>query len=267
MPDTTQLPWYFAYAVSAVGALIIFLIALWLSALVRNLIIKTATKYPQLDETLFSFLASLARYAILAVAFVLILSRFGVETTSLAAIIGAAGLAVGLALQGTLSNLAAGVMLLFFRPIKIGDYVEAAGHAGTVKGIALFATEMATLDNVQIIIPNSEIWSSSIKNYSHYQTRRVDLVIGVSYDADLKAAEQAILAQITADPRSHKDPEPFVKVGTLGDSSVDFIVRVWCSSADYFNLKCDLTRAIKEAFDAKGIGIPFPTRTIISEKS
>lgn len=264
MPDTSQLPWYFAYAVSAVSALVIFLAALWLSGLLRNLINKTAAKYPQLDETLFSFLASLARYAILAIAVVLILSRFGVETTSLAAIIGAAGLAIGLALQGTLSNLAAGVMLLVFRPIKIGDFVDAAGHSGTVKAIALFTTELATTDNVLIIIPNSEIWSKSIKNYSVYPTRRAELVFGVSYDADLKQAEQIILSQITADPRSHTDPEPFVKVTNLGDSSVDFTVRVWCNASDFFNLKCDLTRNVKDAFDENGIDIPYPTRTIVN---
>jgi len=195
---------------------------------------------------------------------IFVLGRFGIQTTSLAALIGAAGLAVGLALQGTLSNVAAGVMLVAFRPFKVGDFIEAAGTSGTVRAVTLFTTELTSADNVLIIVPNGDIWSSAITNYSYFETRRCDLVFGVSYDTDLRKAEQAILKCIRADDRAHPAPEPFVKVSNLGDSSVDFTVRVWCDAADYWGLKFDLTRAVKEAFDKAGIEIPFPTRIEIA---
>ena len=253
-----------ALALNVGGAIAIAIAALWLSGFVRRRIVRIAEKHEELDNTLFAFFASLARYTILAFAIVFILGRFGIQTTSLAALIGAAGLAIGLALQGTLSHLAAGVMLIAFRPMKIGDFIEAGGQSGTVKDITLFTTELATLDNVQITVPNGDIWSSAIKNYSVYPTRRADMLFGVSYDSDLKMAESTILAAIAADDRVHPEPEPFVKVTNLGDSSVDFTVRVWCDAGDFFNLKADLTRDVKERFDAAGIDIPFPTRTIHS---
>lgn len=267
MIDLTKfndLPWYAQYAINAVSALIIFFVALWVAAFARKVIIRTAERYEHLDKTLFTFLGSFARYGILALAGVFILGQFGVETTSLAAIIGAAGIAIGLAFQGTLSNFAAGIMLLAFRPIKIGDYVQVAGLAGTVREISIFTIELATIDNVQIIIPNSDVWASAITNYSAYPTRRVDLVFGVSYATDLKKAENAIRNTALSDPRCHTEPEMWLQVTNLGDFSVDFTLRVWCSGADYWNLKNDLMRAVKEAFDAQGIDIPFPTRTVLS---
>lgn len=251
-------------AVNAVMALTILIVALWFSGWIKRRIIRLSDLNERFDRTLASFLGSMARYGILVLAVIFILGRFGIQTTSLAAIIGAAGLAVGLALQGSLSNLAAGVLLVAFRPFKAGDYVTAAGQSGTVDMITLFTTELTTPDNVKIIVPNGDIFASAITNYSHYDTRRCDLVFGVSYDTDLKAAEAAILACITADPRAHADPEPFVKVSNLGDSSVDFTVRVWCDASDYWGLKFDLTRAVKEAFDAGGIDIPFPTQKQIT---
>lgn len=249
--------------INVATALVIALAALWVSGFVKSRIEALGEKHAHLDVTLMRFAGSMVRYAILALAVIFILGRFGIETTSLAALVGAAGLAVGLALQGTLANVAAGVLLIAFRPFKVGDYIEAAGQAGTVAAVTLFTTELTTPDNVQIIVPNGDIFASAIKNYSAHNTRRVDLVFGVSYGTNLKDAEAIILDCIKADSRVHGAPEPFVKVSNLGDSSVDFTVRVWCNSSDYWGLKFDLTRSVKEAFDAGNIEIPFPTRTMV----
>ncbi len=245
-------------------ALAIIVGALWLSSFVKNRLVAIAAKNEELDVTLFSFLGSVARYAILALAVIFILGRFGIQTTSLAAIVGAAGLAIGLALQGSLANLAAGVLLVALRPFKVGDYISAAGNSGTVDEITLFTTGLTTPDKVKIIVPNGDIFSSAITNYSHYETRRCDLVFGVSYDSDLKKAEEVLRACVAADARIHSDPEPFVKVTNLGDSSVDFTLRLWCDAADYWDLKFGMTRAVKEAFDENNIDIPFPTQTQIT---
>jgi len=251
--------WYVALALNVAIAAAILVAAFWLSSFVKKQIVRVGLKYEELDDTLFLFLASLSKYAILAIATTFVLSRFGIQTTSLVALLGAAGLAIGLALQGTLSNLAAGVMLLGFRPFKTGDFVEVGGYSGTVKEVTLFTTEIATSDNVQITIPNSDIWASSIKNYSYYDRRRCDIVIGVSYDTDLKKAEAALHKVIGADTRALNDPEPFVKVTNLGDSSVDFTLRIWAMADDFWDMKFGLLRAIKEEFDRQSIDIPFPT--------
>ena len=251
--------WFLALLTNVVVAAIILFGAIWASGFVSRQIRALGKEHEELDETLFSFVASLARYAILIFAGVFVLARFGVQTTSLVAVIGAAGLAIGLALQGTLSNLAAGVMLLGFRPFKVGEYIEAAGQTGTVVTINLFTVELVTIDNVQITVPNSDIWASSIKNYSYFDTRRIDLVFGVSYDTDLKKAESTLMSVIKKDKRTRPEPAPWVKVTNLGDSSVDFTIRVWCDASDYFEFKCDLLRAVKEAFDKAKIEIPFPT--------
>ncbi|MEL6126237.1 MAG: mechanosensitive ion channel domain-containing protein [Pseudomonadota bacterium] len=257
--------WWLALFSDVMVAGAIILVALSLSGLAARTVRGLADRFPELDETLFGFLASLARYAILAFAAIFVLGRFGIETTSLVALVGAAGLAIGLALQGTLSNMAAGVMLLVFRPFKIGDFIDAAGQSGTVAEISLFTTELTTPDNVQIIVPNGDIWSSAITNYSHHETRRVDLTFGVAYDADLRQVEEVLQELIEADTRIHDAPEPFVKVAALGDSAVEFVVRVWCESEDYWGVKFDLTRAAKEKFDEAGIDIPFPTRRVLGE--
>lgn len=254
-----DMDWYVELAMNVLVAALILVAAFWLSGFAKRQLVKLGIKYEELDDTLFLFLASLAKYAILTIAIVFVLSRFGIQTTSLIALLGAAGLAIGLALQGTLSNLAAGVMLLGFRPFKIGDFVDVGGHSGTVKAITLFTTEISTADNIQITIPNGDIWASSIKNYSYYDRRRCDIVIGVSYDTDLKKAEAALHKVINADERALRDPEPFVKVTNLGDSSVDFTLRIWAMSDDFWNMKHGLLRAIKEEFDQQEIDIPFPT--------
>ena len=191
-----------------------------------------------------------------------VLSQFGVQTASLIAVFGAAGLAVGLALQGTLSNVAAGVMLLLFRPFKVGDYIDGGGVSGTVKVISLFVTELATPDNVQIIAPNSQMWGTAIRNYSFHNTRRVDFLVGIDYGDNIDTAMATIRRVSGADTRVHRDPEPFVVVGELGDSSVNLIVRLWVNAADYWGVKFNLTKAFKEQLEADGITIPFPQQDV-----
>ncbi|MCV2881654.1 mechanosensitive ion channel family protein [Actibacterium sp. XHP0104] len=261
-----NLPWVIQLGLNLVTAVLILIVALWLSGRVRRRITNLPKKHKRFDTTLMAFLGSLAKYTVLAIAAIFILNRFGIETTSLVALIGAAGLAVGLALQGTLANLAAGVMLVGFRPFKLGDYVIAGGETGTVATINLFFTELTTPDNIQIIVPNGDIWGAPITNYSYNDTRRCDMLFGVSYGSNLQVAEQAIRDCIAAEPRALGDPQPFIKVSNLGDSSVDFTVRVWCKKDDYWDMKFDLTRAVKEAFDKTGVDIPFPTQIMIRQE-
>jgi len=245
-----------AIAILVVG----YIVAGWAKRRMRAL----GVKYRHLDVTLFNFLGNIIRYAILVFTVLFVLNTFGVQTTSIIAVIGAAGLAIGLALQGTLSNVAAGVMIVFFRPFSVGHFVDIGGQSGTVEDITLNWVKLATLDNVQVIVPNAQVWGNTITNYSVLPTRRVEWVFGVGYGADLTKAETIIRETLTSDPRAHGDPEPFVQVSNLGESSVDFTARVWCSSSDFWAYKTDMTRAVKEALDAGGIDIPFPTRTIVN---
>lgn len=255
---------FLASIVGSVVAAIVILILGWVVAgWAQRRVRGIGERYDHLDVTLFDFLGSLLRYAILGFAFLFVLNTFGVQTTSVIAVIGAAGLAIGLALQGTLSNVAAGVMLIFFRPIKAGDFVEVNGQSGTVKSITLNFTELASLSNTQIIVPNSEVWGNTITNYSVYPTRRAEWSFGVGYGANLADAERVIRETLADDARTHADPEPFVQVNNLGASSVDFTVRAWCDRGDYFAYQADMKRKVKEALDAAGVDIPFPTRTII----
>ncbi len=250
------------YGLSVIGAIAILIVGFVIAGRLAALTRRALNKIEKFDPTLSHFLASLVRYIIIAFTIIAVLNRFGVETTSLVAMLGAAGLAIGLALQGTLGNVAAGVMLLIFRPFKVGDFVEVAGVAGTVKGITLFVTEMSTGDNVQIIIPNGQVWGAAVKNYSFHDNRRIDLVIGVGYGDDLAAAREAILAVIKADPRTLDAPEPLVAVSELADSSVNFVVRAWCKNSDYWPCRFDLLKAIKERLDAEGISIPYPQHDV-----
>ncbi len=255
--------WIATVIMNVIYAGAILIAAIWISGLLRKYIIGFSREYEDIDETLFTFIGSIARYAIIGFAGIFVLARFGIQTTSLVAVVGAAGLAIGLALQGTLANLAAGVMLVIFRPFKIGDYVELGGFAGTVKEVNLFTTELATPDNVQVIIPNGRVFGDAIKNYSFHDTRRVDLVFGVSYGSNLKDAEAILQKLIDGDDRILTSPESFLKVTNLGDSSVDFTLRVWVDAGDYWDVKFDLTRQAKDALDAGGIDIPFPTTTVV----
>lgn len=261
--DLLTLEFLASAAGSVIGAIVILLLGWVISSWLQHRVENLGKRNKHLDEMLFEFLASIVRYVVLGFTVLFVLNTFGVKTTSVVAVIGAAGLAIGLALQGTLSNVAAGVMLILFRPIKIGDFVVIAGEMGTVKQINLNYTVLADLSNVQVIVPNSEVWGNVITNYSVNPTRRAEWTFGVGYGANLKTAEEIIRSTITADARAHADPEPFVQVSNLGDSSVDFLVRVWCSADDYFAFKADMTRKVKEALDEGGVDIPFPTRTIV----
>ena len=250
------------YGLSVFGGIVMLVVGWTVAGWARRAVDRGLGKIERVDATLRSFFASSVRYVILVLTVLAVLSEFGVQTASLITVFGAASLAIGLALQGTLSNLAAGVMLLFFRPFRVGDYVEAGGHAGTVKAIDLFVTEFATPDNVRILVPNGNIWGGAVVNYSHHATRRVDLLIGVDYGDDIDKAFETIQGVIAGEERIHADPEPMVVVGELADSSVNIIVRVWCDAANYWPLKFALTKAIKEALDKAGISIPFPQRVV-----
>jgi len=251
-----------SYGLSVIGAIVILIVGFVVAGWVRGAVKKALSKLEKVDATLRGFFSSLAYYAVVIFTIIAVLAQFGVETTSFIAVLGAAGLAIGLALQGTLSNVAAGVMLLLFRPFKVGDYIEGGGLAGTVKSLSLFVTELATPDNVQIIAPNSQLWGSAIKNYSFHPTRRVDIVIGIAYEDDIDKALAAIVDESKKDSRVAADPAPMAAVTGLGDSSVDFTVRVWCDAADYWGLKFDLTKNLKNRMDAENISIPYPQRTV-----
>lgn len=267
LSDLLTLEFLASVAGNIMSALAIIILAFIISGWVNRRINNLSQRHSRLDETLFGFLANIARYTILAFAGLFVLNTFGIQTTSIVAMIGAAGLAVGLALQGTLSNVAAGVMIILFRPIKTGDFVEVNGQMGTVKNVSLNYTELADVGNVQVIIPNSEVWGNTIKNYSVNDKRRAEWTFGVGYGVNLADAERVIRETLMADERSLTDPEPFIQVNNLGGSSVDFLARVWVDSSDYFAYQADMKRAVKEALDASDIDIPFPTRTIVHENS
>ncbi len=241
------------------GKAIVFLVAGYIVAgIVSRAIRRQIERSKRIDATLGVFFSSIARYAILAVVVIAVLQVFGFQATSLVAVLGAASLAIGLALQGTLSDIAAGVMLIIFRPYRIGQYVDIAGTAGTVKDLNIFTTELVTPDNVSIIVPNGKAWGQIITNYSAHDTRRVDFTFGIDYGDDSDQAMALIREVVEADERVHRDPEPWVRLVNLGDSSVDIGVRVWCNAADYWELKFAVTKAVKAAFDKGGISIPYP---------
>ena len=258
---------YAPLVVNAIKALVVLIVGWAVAGGVSGFVRRRINARPELDQTLGNFAASVVRWVILLIVLVAVLGIFGIQATSLVAMLGAATLAIGLALQGTLSDLAAGFMLILFRPYKIGQYVDIGGTAGTVKHLDLFTTELATPDNVQIIMPNGQAWGSVITNYSHHETRRVDLVFGIDYGDDANRAMQVILDTVSQDARILGDPEPWVRVTNLGDSSVDLSLRVWCGAADYWEVKFDLTKRIKEAFDDAGISIPYPHTVEIKKES
>ncbi|MEM8617457.1 MAG: mechanosensitive ion channel domain-containing protein [Pseudomonadota bacterium] len=258
-------PEILAWGLKVLGALLLIIIGMrvagWLAGMVRY----QALKYESIDDTLGNFFASIVRWAVTAAVFIAALQVFGVQATSFVAILGALTLAIGLSMQGALGNIASGVMIIMFRPYVLGDYIEAAGVAGTVKDINLFRTVLATPDNVQILIPNSQAIDGVIKNYSGYDTRRVDVVFGIDYDDDADKAMGLIRAIIDADVRIKSDPEPFIAVTELGASSVDITTRSWVDATDYWGVKFDITKQVKEAFDANGISIPYPHTTMVQK--
>lgn len=253
------------FALNVVGALVVLVIGLWIAGRIKKIVASAMMRSGKMDATLTGFLSSLAYYGLVALVIITTLGVFGVPTTSFAAVIGAAGLAIGLALQGTLGHVASGVMMLGFRPFSVGDVVETGGHTGKVTAITLFTTELASPDNKKIIIPNGQVWDNSIVNYSAYAERRIDLIFGVSYSDDLDRAIDVVRSTAMNDPRVKADPEPLIVVESLGDSSVNILCRVWMASADYWDVKFALTKSVKEALDAGGLNIPFPTRTLIHE--
>jgi len=250
------------YGLQVLAAIVILVVGFWFAGFAKNKVRALLLKSRNVDEMLAGFLSTIVKYLVVAVTVLAVLNKFGVETTSLIAVLGAAGLAIGLALQGTLSNVAAGVMILFLRPFKVGDFVDIDGKGGTVKEVSLFTTELATTDNVQIILPNSRVWGSPILNYSAHPTRRVDLLLGISYEDDINQAMAIIEKLANADERIKQDPAPVLAVGALADSSVNLIVRVWVDAADYWAVRWDMTKNVKEAFDKDGISIPFPQQVV-----
>ncbi len=247
------------WGIQVVGAIVLLIIGRWAATFVGNGVRRSLEK-ARVDTELVHFFGGMAHYTVLTVVVIAVLSLFGIQTTSLVAVLGAAGLAVGLALQGTLSSFAAGVMLLLFRPFKIGDTVEIAGSVGSVFELGIFSTSLNTVDNIRITIPNSAVYGQVIRNYSTNENRRIDLVIGVSYDDELGMAESLIKDVLAKEKRVLADPAPTVAVSELGESSVQFVVRPWVKSPDYWETRFDLTRAIKEGLDAGGCKIPFPQR-------
>lgn len=249
------------YATRVGGVIVLLFIANWFSKWVGRTVEKRLGGR-KFDPTLTRFFSSFARQAIMLLAVLACLGVFGVETTSFAAVIAAMGLAVGLAFQGSLSNFAAGVMLLVFRPFKVGDVVKAAGVTGKIIEIELFTTRMDTPDNRRLILPNSAVFGGTIENVTFHETRRVDLTVGCDYNADLRQS-RALLQKVVAELEGAlQDPAPAVVLVNLGDSSVDWAVRVWCKTGDYFAVLERLTEAVKDALDGAKIGIPYPTMDV-----
>ncbi len=245
------------YAPQLALAIATLIIGLWIIKAVCGGLNRAFTR-SQMEATLQKFLESLISIGLKALLFISVASMVGIETTSFIAILGAAGLAVGLALQGSLGNFAGGVLILLFRPYKVGDFIEACGQSGVVREIAIFNTIMTTGDNKTIILPNGAVSNGAITNYSTQETRRVDIVFGVGYDDDLKKAKDILTGLIEADARILKDPAPMVVVSALGDSAVDITTRSWVASADYWGVYFDLMENAKLALDEAGISIPYP---------
>jgi len=254
----TILPLVTKYAVPGIIALLILWIGFGLARKIGSKAEGAFNKAPNSDPSLSRFFASLVRYLLMVVVVMAALSIVGVDTSPIFGLIAASGAALAFVLQGALGNVAAGVMLILFKPYKIGDEVEAGGARGKVTGIEMTATTLSTVDNVKIIVANGKVWGGTIKNYTSMGARRLDKTFGISYDADIDAAIKAITAAAAANPRVHADPAPWAKVVNLGDSSVDIQLRAWCDAADYKALSTEISQPVKQALDAAGIGIPYP---------
>jgi small conductance mechanosensitive channel len=249
------------YGLKVIAALAIFIIGRWVAKGVRKLVERIMTK-GKVEPTLVTFTSNMAYIGLLAFIVIAALGQLGIQTTSFIAILGAAGLAVGLALQGSLANFAAGFLLIIFRPFKVGDLIEAAGVFGVVEAIQIFTTQMKTADNKTVIVPNAKLTDDNIVNWTVKGTRRVDMVFGIGYDDDIDKARSLMADVIAQDSRILKTPEPQISVSELADSSVNFVVRPWVKVEDYWGVHFDLTEKIKKAFDANGVSIPFPQRDV-----
>jgi len=253
--------WAALYGTQIIGAIAILVIGRILVGIVVG-IIKRLMKKGHVDDTLTKFTTSLTRIALMLFVILAALNSLGVQTTSFIAVIGAAGLAIGLAMQSSLSNFSSGIMLVIFRPFKAGDFVEAGGTTGSVEAIHIFNTVLKTPDNKKIIVPNSGITSNNITNYSAKEERRIDMVFGIGYDDDLRKAKGILERLISEDSRILKDPAPTVAVSELADSSVNFVVRPWVKTPDYWSVFFDFTEKVKLTFDAEGISIPYPQQDV-----
>lgn len=249
------------YSLKVLAALLIFVIGKWVVARLTK-VVKTLMEKAKIDQTLVEFGESLIYFILMLVVVLASLNSLGVNTTSFVAIFGAAGLAIGLALQGSLANIGAAVLIIVFRPFKVGDFIEAGGATGTVEDVNLFSTIIAPLDNRTIIVPNASIIGGNITNYSKKPNRRVDHVFGIGYGDDLKLAKETLLQIMKEDERVLDEPAPFVGVGELGDSSVNFTFRAWVVTADYWDVYFDMLEKVKLSFDEKGISIPYPQMDI-----
>jgi len=256
-----MIEWGTVYGLKVLAALAILVIGRILVSVVAG-IVRRLLRRSNVDETLTRFVSNLTKFALLTIVIIAALGALGIQTASFVAIIGAAGLAVGLALQGSLANFAAGVLLILFRPFKAGDFVDAGGTMGSVEEIQIFNTVLRTPDNKQVIVPNAQITGGTITNFSAKDTRRVDLVFGIGYGDDIRKARETLEKILADDPRVLKDPPPTVAVLELADSSVNFAVRPWVNSGDYWAVFFDLTEKVKTTFDAQGISIPFPQRDV-----
>lgn len=250
-----------AYGVKIIFALLIFVVGKWLAKRLTVFLEKRMTA-SGVDTTIGKFVKNILYYVAMVVIIIAVLGQLGIQTASFVAIIGAAGLAIGLALQGSLSNFAAGVLLILFRPMKVGDFVEVAGVAATVKEISIFTTTLLTGDNKTVIVANSSVMGSNIINYSTQATRRIDLVVGVSYDSNLELVKKELQAIVDADERILKDKPVTIGVSALADSSINFVFRPWVNSGDYWPVTYDLNQKIKQRFDEVGVSIPYPTMDI-----
>jgi small conductance mechanosensitive channel len=249
------------FGVKIVGAIVVFIIGRWVTKFIAKLIRKLMDKRG-VEPTVTKFVGNLTYFALLTFVVLAALGLLGIQTTSFIAVIGAAGLAIGLALQGSLANFAAGFLLILFRPFKVGDFIDAAGVAGTVEAIQIFTTRMATPDNKTIIIPNAKLTGDNIINFSAKGTRRADMVFGIGYADDIDKARNIIVEILSKEERILKEPPPQVAVSELADSSVNFVARPWVNAGDYWGVVFDVTEAVKKRFDAEGISIPFPQRDV-----
>jgi small conductance mechanosensitive channel len=249
------------YGIKVIGAIIILILGRIAAGIGRKTVKKVLEK-TKTDPAVVSFVGSMIYFLILIFAVLAALAKFGIQTASFVAILGAAAFAIGFALQGSLANFAAGVLILVLRPFKVGDYIDGAGVGGTVKDIQLFTTVLATPDNIKIMVPNGKLFGDTIKNFSGFDTRRIDFVIGIGYTSDIQKAYDVLMSLIKEDTRILSDPPTNIAVSELADSSVNFVVRPWVKRSDYWGVKFDLTRKIKEAFDENGIEIPFPQHVV-----
>ena len=249
------------YGIKVIGAIIILILGRIAAGIGRKVVKKVLEK-TKTDPAVVSFVGSMIYFLILIFAVLAALAKFGIQTASFVAILGAAAFAIGFALQGSLANFAAGVLILVLRPFKVGDYIDGAGVGGTVKDIQLFTTVLATPDNIKIMVPNGKLFGDTIKNFSGFDTRRIDFVIGIGYTSDIQKAYDVLMSLIKEDTRILSDPPTNIAVSELADSSVNFVVRPWVKRSDYWGVKFDLTRKIKEAFDENGIEIPFPQQVV-----